>query len=276
MVQFIQKFLITYIIIFCIQMIYFFFRNKSKKYGKLPTTAMVYLIKLYNIDVLELGLSYVEKHIALINSFIVTCDLLIYFYIESIILKYVIMFATTVMLVFIFYSILGNKYKKMLNSWSMIKKILFIIISFMLVGCTKGESIEKNIYDSYIEIVNSKKDSDYIPFNVSVYVDKLTDDEVMYRLIIDSPKESLYEVEALVIHDKDTEDIFPSSGIFDTKYNLLKDEVDKDKNNVRGIILIGYIKYKGDIDKINTTFKVLVKYRDNNNKEHVIIYSTKK
>ena len=115
MVQFIQKFLITYIIIFCIQMIYFFFRNKSKKYGKLPTTAMVYLIKLYNIDVLELGLSYVEKHIALINSFIVTSDLLIYFYVESIILKYVIMFATTVMLVFIFYSILGNKYKKMLN-----------------------------------------------------------------------------------------------------------------------------------------------------------------
>lgn len=115
MLLILERFLITYIIVYCIFMIYFFFKNKSKKYKKLPTTAMLYLINNYAIDVHSLGIAYVEKHISLINSFIVSIDLLLYFYIDSLLLKIIIMFLITLILIFIFYSLLAKYYRKVLS-----------------------------------------------------------------------------------------------------------------------------------------------------------------
>lgn len=115
MLLMIERFIITFIIVFCLFMIYFFFKNKSKKYSKLPTTAMIYLINNYGIDIYSLGISYVEKHISLINSFIVSIDLLLYFYMDSLILKIIIMFAVTLILIFISYSLLARYYRKILN-----------------------------------------------------------------------------------------------------------------------------------------------------------------
>lgn len=114
MVDIIQKFLVIYIMVFCIHMIFFFFRNKSKKYGNIPTVEMVYLMKIYEIDANAIGINYVQKHIAMINSFITTVDLLVYFYMDNMILKLAIMFVITIVLVFIFYGILGKYYRKLL------------------------------------------------------------------------------------------------------------------------------------------------------------------
>ena len=118
--------------------------------------------------------------------------------------------------------------------------------------------------------------SSNIPFDIEVYTEKIIDNEITYRVIIDNPKEDIKNIEAIIIHDKYTEDIFPSTGIFDDKLNLIPETIDKDKNYVKGIILTGYIPFKADINDLNATFKVLVKYTDKFNVESVVMYSTKK
>ncbi len=151
------------------------------------------------------------------------------------------------------------------------KKILKFLICFifLLTGCAnQAISKEKLTYQKYINELNSINNStEIIPFDIEIKVDKLTNDINMYQFIMDNVSESLYDVEALIIHDKKTDDIFPSIGVFDNKENLLKNK------KPTGIVLVGYI----DNDKSkNITFKVLIKYKDSNNKKHKVYYVTKK
>jgi len=95
MVNYIQQFLIIYVVIFCLHMIYFYFRNKSKKYKYVPTIEMSYLMRIYGIDVKKIGFKFIEKHISIINSIIIGIDLVIYYNMESAILKLFIVFITT-------------------------------------------------------------------------------------------------------------------------------------------------------------------------------------
>lgn len=114
MVDFLQQFLILAMIIFCLDMIYFYFRNRSKKYSSVPTIEMNYLMRMYGIDVHKLGLKTVQKHISFVNSIIVSIDLLVYYNVENTMLKLLVVFITTFVLVFILYNILGTRYRKML------------------------------------------------------------------------------------------------------------------------------------------------------------------
>jgi len=98
----------------------------------------------------------------------------------------------------------------------------------------------------------------------------------MYRAIIDNPKTSIKNIEVLIIHDKYTKDIYPSSGIFDEKYSLIPNTIEKSNNIVKGIILIGYIPYEGDLGNIDVEFKLYLKYTDDDSNVHEVMYSTKK
>lgn len=150
------------------------------------------------------------------------------------------------------------------------KRLILLIIPILLLCSCSKESIELKKYNLYIKELETNENSTNIPFDINIDLSKFTNEEYMYKVIIDNPKEELKNIEALIIHDKDTKDIFPSSGIFDEKYNLIPNNIDKDNNNAKGIILIGYIK-----ENTNITFKVLVKYEDKDNKTNTIIYSTK-
>lgn len=158
------------------------------------------------------------------------------------------------------------------------KKILGIIVLMFLLGaCSNKLTNEEKLYNEYI--FDLKKGVNYesnLPFDLEIYVDKIIETEVMYRVIIDNPKVPLRNIEALVIHDKYTEDIFPSSGIFETKLNLIPGVINKNSNYVEGIILAGYVPFDDDIKNLNATFKLLFKYEDDDGKVHTIFYSTKK
>ena len=108
----VQQFLVIAIIIYCIHMIYYYFRGKSKKYKNVPTIEMSFLMRIYGVDISKIGINTVKKHISLINSIIVSIDLLIYYNVENQIIKLFIVFITTFSLVLLFYSILGMNYKK--------------------------------------------------------------------------------------------------------------------------------------------------------------------
>ena len=112
MVNLVQQFFIIMIILFCLYMIYFYFRNKSKKYKNVLTTEINYLVRIFGINPAKIGLSKIQKHIAIINSIIISIDLLFYFNLNNTILKLLIVFVVTFVLIMILYNILGIIYKK--------------------------------------------------------------------------------------------------------------------------------------------------------------------
>lgn len=158
------------------------------------------------------------------------------------------------------------------------KKFFVIILClFLLTACNKVETKEKIIYNNYIKTLNNNfKTTNNIPFDIEIYLDKISNTEVMYRAIIDNPKTSIKNIEVLIIHDKYTKDIYPSSGIFDEKYSLIPNTIEKSNNIVKGIILIGYIPYEGDLGNIDVEFKLYLKYTDDDSNVHEVMYSTKK
>ena len=155
-------------------------------------------------------------------------------------------------------------------------KIIIILLSiFILTGCNNENAKDKE-YHSYVNILKESTEFESeLPFDISIYLKKLNDDEVTYKVIIDNPKKELKYIEAIIIHDNKTNDIYPSIGIYDDKVSLIPNKVDKDNNIVKGIILTGYIPYSDDINNLKVSFKLLFKYTDSEG-EHTIIYSTKK
>ena len=147
-------------------------------------------------------------------------------------------------------------------------KIVIILLSiFILTGCNNENAKDKE-YHSYVNILKESTEFESeLPFDISIYL--------TYKVIIDNPKKELKNIEAIIIHDNKTNDIYPSIGIYDDKVSLIPNKVDKDNNIVKGIILTGYIPYSDDINNLKVSFKLLFKYTDSEG-EHTIIYSTKK
>ena len=106
-----EKLLISFVIVYSIYMIYFYFRNKSKK-KKNSLIEVQYLKRIYNINLELISRDKIEKHIAIINSISITIDLFIYFNFNSVTLSLVVIFFVTFVLIAIFYTILGNIYRK--------------------------------------------------------------------------------------------------------------------------------------------------------------------
>ena len=158
--------------------------------------------------------------------------------------------------------------------------ILSILVIFITFGCDKDEkeptentkSIEKN-KDTYIKYVQKLKDieksSSDIPFDINVTYSKLDDEEIRYEVTIDNPKQEIKDIKALAVHNKPTDDVFPSIGIFDNTIDLKTDSSSK------GIVLVGYISYEGDIEDFECEMKVIITYKIDE-KEVTNYYVTKK
>lgn len=153
------------------------------------------------------------------------------------------------------------------------KKRLVIFLSFLILLCgCKDEKItkEKMIYDKYIkELKEVNISSEDYPFNIEVKYDKLVKGIIRYQVIIDETKEDIYDIEAIAIHNKKTDDIYPSIGIFDDKESLLVNK------KPTGIILVGYIDSNKEIEDLGCKMKVLIKYKNKDNKQKSVYYVTK-
>lgn len=134
---------------------------------------------------------------------------------------------------------------------------------FLLTGCNKV-SDEYKTYSSYVdELKNVSKSIESEEIKVEISVEELTKNYYNYKAIVDRNSNEMKDIEAILIHDKETEDAFPSIGIYEEKISLTNEDKQK------GIKLSGYIK---DIEDI--TFKLLLKYKDSegNNKKYYYIY----
>lgn len=113
-----------------------------------------------------------------------------------------------------------------------------------------------------MEANSNEKVTDNLPFDITVNIEKLIDSEITYRIIIDNPKEIVKNIKTIVVHNHKTDDIYPTSGIFEEPLNLIPNSIDLDENDVKGIILIGYIDYDKDIELFKGLFRILVKYEN--------------
>lgn len=157
------------------------------------------------------------------------------------------------------------------------KKLVVLIFIIFIVGCSnvkieQNEEISKEKED-YLAIKNELNNiEEYIsdeelPCDITITVDRVNNEEISYRAIIDNPKIDMYNVRALLIHDYFTEDIFPSIGIFDKRENLLLNN-----EEVRGISLVGYIETTKDIEELNLNIKLYIEYTDNEGNVKEIYY----
>ena len=112
MVNIIEQFLIVFIIVFCINKIFIYFKNKSRKLKKLISSEILMMIKLYGIDIKKIGIKRIENDTAIINSIIISIDLIIYYNVKDLISSIIIIFVLTFILIAIFYRILARIYIK--------------------------------------------------------------------------------------------------------------------------------------------------------------------
>lgn len=164
----------------------------------------------------------------------------------------------------------------------LITLIILIFLGFIIIGCSNKEISKENvkkdtqnnkeIYIKYVQELNKiNETTENLPFEINVDYIKENDSEIRFEVSIDNPIGTINNIKALAIHNKQTDDVFPSVGIFDSPITLIKGE------KPEGIVLVGYIPYTKDIDdfKKEIILKVLIKYVYENN-EYSAYYVTKK
>ena len=130
----------------------------------------------------------------------------------------------------------------------------------IMTGCSTDEmSEEYKIYNNYInELKENNEASEINNYLVNIELEKNTDEETMYVLTLDNAQVDMYDIEVIVIHNQETDDIFPTSGIFEEKIDLTKEN-----EEIKGIQLIGFI----DNEIKDIEFKAMIKYIDEEGNE---------
>ncbi len=145
------------------------------------------------------------------------------------------------------------------------KKIFLILIIF-IVACSNNEA-------KYYQIINELKgvehSSDNIPFTIDISVEPITNDELVYHIIIDEPIMNVKDLSVIAIHDVETKNIYPSIGILDDKIKMLS-TTDSNKESVKGVALVGYLPKDDELSSIN--FKIMINYEDDENNKNNIYY----
>lgn len=131
------------------------------------------------------------------------------------------------------------------------KKIVVCLLLLSCVcGCNRydGMQIQYNRYMSYLE--KASESSSYLPCDIEILYDKVSDDLVSYRIIVDNPKEVMRNINIVVTHNMETTDGYPSIGVFD----------EESINLEKGVVLGGYFKYSKSLDDLDAEFKILINY----------------
>ena len=133
------------------------------------------------------------------------------------------------------------------------KKLVLVLISLVLLtACYKQKG--KILYNELIkELMSVDKTSEDIKVDIEFEIEKFSDNLYRYSALINKGDETIKDAYALLIHNKESENAFPSIGILDDKISL---------NKEKGIKLSGYVE---DISEIE--FKLLINYINKDNNE---------
>ena len=152
------------------------------------------------------------------------------------------------------------------------KKALMAVLAVLILcsGCLKktNDAEAKNeSYKTYYEAAQAgtafADHSDY--YSVTATMAELPEGKYAYYIFIDDPKIALYSITAIAVESGveygDTNRMMPSSGIFDTKYSMIPNQVNKDAGFVRGIVL------SGETAAETVDLRLLVEWKDKTGKD---------
>lgn len=153
------------------------------------------------------------------------------------------------------------------------KKFLLIILIFFLTGCTNNEETIKNEYIAMksnllsANIINET--SENLPLDIMINLDRNNEELITYDVILNNPKENMYDIKAIVVHNYYSEEIFPSIGVFDTVQNLLTNTEERQE-----IKLTGTIETTKNISSMNLEIKLWLQYKNDSGEKKEIYYKT--
>ena len=139
------------------------------------------------------------------------------------------------------------------------KKILIIIVCFIVCGCNKVNN--KDIYDEYVSKLRESEEVSCPLIDVSFNVTEISSDYINYYVLINRNDSVMNDIRAILIHDKETSNLFPSIGIYDDKVSLSK------KSDKLGVKLSGYLEVNE-----STNFKLYLEYLDDNSVKQECVY----
>lgn len=161
------------------------------------------------------------------------------------------------------------EFMKILNN--IIKTFIVTFLSLCMISCSKDDVYEEK--EEYLklkkELLNQEifTNNNDINFDINISFDKIDEDEISYRAIIDNPKENMHDIKALLVCEYSGDDIFPSIGIFDDEIDLLLNS-----DEVRGFSLVGYINTTEESTDLK--IRLYLEYKDDNNILKKIYYSS--
>ena len=130
------------------------------------------------------------------------------------------------------------------------KLIIMMCLSLALVGCRKPVSPDENRrqkYESYITAIEDNENKLTISnnYDITIAINRISDSEYRYDVIIDNPRIAMYGVEVLVVERSivgtvNGDKLMPCFGIFeDNIYNMLPNQHDIEKGFPKGITVGG-------------------------------------
>jgi len=153
----------------------------------------------------------------------------------------------------------------------MIKRLLLVLLMFSLMGCSTKTEDDKSEYiaiKSHLLEENKYTDANDLPLDIVVNIDRMDEEVVDYSVVFSNPKEDMYDIEAMVVHNYYNEDLFPTIGLFDKKGELLSDD---DESTIE---LKDTIKTNKNLSSIDLELKIYIKYKDKDGELKEIYYKT--
>lgn len=148
--------------------------------------------------------------------------------------------------------------------------IIFLILILILTGCENKEEKTKTEYISMkSHLLEEEKYTDIndLPINITVKIDRIDEEKVKYKVILNKPKENMKNIKVLVVHNFYNEELYPSVGFFDKERNL---SVGEDSS----IELSNIIKTTKNLSKINLELKLWLEYKNDEGEKKEIYYKT--
>lgn len=145
------------------------------------------------------------------------------------------------------------------------KTIISILALLMLVGCFDSQRVQEEQlirYETYWTLMlnETQFQSSSRNFNIEVDIDKV-DNFYEYYVVIDEPKVAMYDIEIMVIENRELFDAFdrmlPSVGIFDEPFNMVPNQVRRDINYREGAALV-----RQEMDEPQVTIQVMVMWKN--------------
>lgn len=142
------------------------------------------------------------------------------------------------------------------------KKLLLILL-VLLIGCSSNNNaVDLSDYKEYYQAIDNNsffRDSSS-NFSIGFEYTMVEDGTYRYYIIIDNPSFAMYDCAVLIrengITYENQDKMMPSSGILDTKYSLLPNQVDTANGYPKGIIL------GGEIEDIPFSLDVMIEWWD--------------